>query len=250
MTLDEVLRIVAERVPYLQAATVVDDDDWIGCDTLVDDPAQLAAVVRATKAGFGTDDDAVAASLFTEAYAFRVAGAPVAAYALGLPVPEVGLGAVAIRIDKPRPSAVAYLEPTVRDADAAGLVDALVDAHLRPFVRSVHEQFRVGERNLWGNVAAACAVAFRAVESSGVERSSVRDRAQVFFEAGGAAFAGLGRFGTVERDGREGWYWDRTSCCLWFRTTGSELCDNCSLIDPAELYERRVAELEGASPGA
>jgi iron complex transport system ATP-binding protein len=247
MTIGDVLAAVASRVPYLRASTTFDGLDWIGCDVLVAQPRALVDVVRGTKAGFGTDDDMVAASLFTEAYAFRVAGSVLAAYALDLPVPDVAPDAMAVRIDQPRPSAVAYLNPKTSEPDALALASVLIGGHLGPFVDSVHGQFRVGERNLWGNVAAACAVAFRAVESSGADRVAVRDRATAFFAACGPSFDGLGDFTVVEHEGREGWYWDRTSCCLWFRTTGSRLCDNCSLIDRAELHERRAQELGGAA---
>jgi ferric iron reductase protein FhuF len=246
VTLDEVLRTVAERVPYLAASTVIEGDDWIGCDTLVTDPAALTKVVRASARGFGTDDEVVAASLFTESYAFRVAGTALVAFALDLPVPDLAPTSVAVRIDKPRPSAVAYLDPLGRGLDADALAGALIAVHLGPFVAVMHEAFRVGERNLWGNVAAACAVAFRAVHASAVGsdgRERIRARAEAFFDACAPDFDGLGAFTAVQHAGRQGWYWDRASCCLWFRTTGSELCDNCSLIDPSELYERRVAEL-------
>jgi iron complex transport system ATP-binding protein len=247
MTAGDVLLAVAARVPYLVASTSVDGPDWIGCDVLVAQPRTLVDVVRGTKAGFGTDDDMVAASLFTEAYAFRVAAVVLAAYALGLPVPDVAPGSVAVRIDKPRPSAAAYLNPETSEPDARALASVLLGAHLGPFVDSVHGQFRVGDRNLWGNVAAACAVVFRAIESSGADRAAVRDRASAFLAACEPSFDGLGNFTIVEHEGREGWYWDRTSCCLWFRTTGSRLCDNCSLIDRAELHERRVQELGRAT---
>jgi len=241
-SIDDVLRIVAARVAYLAASTSVEGPDWVGCDVLVGDPVRLGAVVRGTAAGFGTDDEAVAASLFTEAYAFRVAAVALAAYALGLPVPDIAPASVAVRIDKPRPSAAAYLNPDTCEPDAHALAAALIGAHLRPFVDSVHRQFRVGERNLWGNVAAACAVVFRAIESSGVDRAVVRRRATVFFAACAPSFDGLGNFSVVEHAGGEGWYWNRTSCCLWFRTTDGQLCDNCSLIEPAALHERRRAD--------
>ena len=240
----DVLRAVADHVPYLAAATVTAGDKWVGCAALLADPGLLVDVVRDTKSGFGTSDDAVAASLFVEAYAFRVGGAPLVAYALDLPVPDPAPTAVSVRIDKPRPSAVAYLGADLARLDAEALAHELVETHLRPFVDSVHRYFALGERNLLGNVAAACAVAFRACESSaGVDRARVRDRAGEFFDSCHAHFDGLGGFTVVTHAGREGWYWDRTSCCLWFRTSGSQLCDNCSLIDPAELRERRVAEL-------
>ncbi len=247
ITIDEVLRIVAEHVPYLRAYREGAGGDWIACAALVGRPTELVDVVRNTKIGFGTDDDMVAASLFTEAYAFRVGATALAAYALDLPVPDVALDATAVRVDQPRPSAVAYLHARVRVLDAAMLASELIDRHMRPFVEVVHEQFPVGERLLWGDVAAAFAVAFRAVESSGADHVRVRERAEAFFAACSAVFDGLGNFTVVEDDRRTGWYWDRTSCCLWFRTTGSQLCDNCSLIERSELYARRVRELDANS---
>lgn len=243
MTLDEVLAAVAGHVSYLRASTATEGPDWQPCAPLVSDPDTLARVVANTKTGFATDDDAVAASLFTQAYAFRVAGVALAAHALDLPVPNVDPAVTAVRLDKPRPSAVAYLDPHVTASDAPALVAALVEGHFAPFVAHVHGAFRVGERLLWGNVAASCAAAFRAVESSGVPREPVRERAGAFVAAAQPWFVGLGDFTVVEHADRDGWYWDRGSCCLWFRTTNGGLCDNCSLIDASELHERRIREL-------
>jgi ferric iron reductase protein FhuF len=250
-TVSEVAAEVSRCVSYLRASTEITGDDWVRCDAIVGDRDVLTRVVEETREGFRTDDTAVAASLFAQAYAFRVAGVALAAYGLGLPVPDVAPAGTAVRLDKPRPSAVAYLRPGVSEVDAVALVAALVDGHLRPFVDAVHGAFRVGERLLWGNVASSCATAFRALESgAGVaDPQAVRTRAVAFVDAAEDVFAGLGRFTTVAVDGREGWYWDRTNCCLWYRTSGGSLCDNCSLLDRDELHERRMAELtEAASP--
>jgi cobalamin transport system ATP-binding protein len=248
MTLDDVLAVVAGRVSYLRASVSTDGDNWRSCATLISNRGVLVDVVTDAMSGFGTDDEAVAASLFTQAYAFRVAGVALAAYALDLPVPDVAPDVTAVRVDKPRPSAVAYLNPAVRRRDAATLADELIGGHLGGLVDAVHEAFRVGERLLWGNVAASCAVAFRAVEGSVGEGSGgevvvVRQRAQSFFAAAHRWFEGLGAFTVVEHAGREGWYWDRTSCCLWFRTKSEQLCDNCSLTAESELRESRLREL-------
>jgi ferric iron reductase protein FhuF len=248
VTLEEVLQAVAARVPYLDATTTPAADGWVSCAALVDDAPTLTALVRATKAGFGTDDDAVAASLFAEAYAFRAGGAALAAYALGLAVPATEPAYVAVRVDKPRPTAAAYLSPQLGPPDARALARSFVGSHMRALVTSLRDQFTIGERLLWGNVAAACAVVFRAVESSGVDREPVRERAVAFVDACAPWFADLGRFNVVRDGGREGWYWDRTNCCLWFRTTSGSYCDNCSLVDPDELHRRRVREL-GDGPG-
>ena len=243
MTLEQVLAAVAQQVSYLRGSVTADGEDWLGCGVLVSDPAVLAEVVRATRAGFATDDDAVAASLFTQAYAFRVAGVVLAAYALDLPVPDVAPDVTAVRLDKPRPSAGAYLSPQLHRLEADALAIELLDDHLRRFVDAIHGAFRVGERLLWGNVASSCATAFRAVESSDADSARVRDRAEEFFAAAHQWFDGLGGFTVLRHADQEGWYWDRTSCCLWFRTTNGQLCDNCSLIDAAELHQRRLDEL-------
>ena len=225
MVRDEVFRAVAERVPFLSVSAVGEGDDWIRGDELIADPAP---VVRDTMPGFETDDEAVAASLFTESYAFRVAGVALAAYALDLPVPDLAPEAVAVKIDKPRPTAVAYLTTDVHRTDAHQLANDLVGAHFQPLVAAVHNTFAVGERLLWGNVAAACAVAFRAVESSGVDSDRVREHATEFMDACFEWFVDAGNF-TDELAGHQGWFWDRTSCCLWFRTKNGQYCDNCSV---------------------
>jgi ferric iron reductase protein FhuF len=250
VTVDDVLAAVAARVAYLRASTapggadwVSDDADWVSCEALAGDPTKLTDVVTAAAPGFGTDELAVSASLFAQAYAFRVAGVPLAAYALGLPVPDAAPATTWVRTDKPRPSAVAYTAPDARPLDARDLVRALLVEHLAPFVEQVHASFTIGARLLWGNVASSCAVAFRAVESSGADAAAVRRRAEAFVDAAAPWFDGLGGFGTLAVDGREGWFWDRTNCCLWYRASGGALCDNCSLHSPEELEARRRREL-------
>jgi ferric iron reductase protein FhuF len=247
VTLDDVLREVEARVPYLRASTTwSNDDDWLRCDAIVENEHTLTDVVRAAMQGLATDDLAVAASLFTQAYAFRAAGAALAAYALDLPVPDVALDATAVRVDKPRPTAVAYLRPTLEYREPEALAHDLVGGHLAPFVDVVHCRFRVGERLLWGNVASSCAAALRAVEGAVSTKTDVRERAHLFITASADWFAGLGTFTVVQSEGREGWYWDRTNCCLWYQTAGARVCDNCSLLSDAERHRRRLDELTGA----
>jgi len=247
MTVADTLTAVAAVVPYLRASTTTDGDDWYSCEALVTDAEVLSGAITRAMPGFGTTDPAVSASLFTQAYAFRVAGVALAAYALGRPVPDVAPNVTAVRIDKPRPSQVAHLAPDAQTMTASELSARLVGGHLEPFVTAVHAQYRVGERLLHGNVASSCAVAFRAVEGASVEqRADVRARAEAFF-AVTPAFDGLGAFTTVRAGDRDGWYWDRTSCCLWFRTPAEQYCDNCSLVSSQELTERRIRELQEAA---
>jgi hypothetical protein len=62
------------------------------------------------------------------------------------------------------------------------------------------------------------------------------------------SFVGLGAFSVARAGDREGWYWDRTNCCLWFRTGAEEYCDNCSLLDPGTRSAQRMRELAEAAP--
>jgi len=247
MTVADTLAAVAAVVPYLRASTTTEGDDWYSCEELVTDAGVLSDVITRAMPGFGTTDPAVAASLFTQAYAFRVAGVALAAYVLDLPVPSAAPEATAVRIDKPRPSQVAHLAPEAQTMGAAELSEHLVAGHLEPFVAAVYGQYVVGQRLLRGNVASSCAVAFRAVEGASADhRDEIRARAEAFV-ASTPSFDGLGSFTIVNAADREGWFWDRTSCCLWFRTPAEHYCDNCSLVPAEELLAQRLGELAEAA---
>ncbi len=240
---------VAARVSYIRAGTVpLDEDDWISCADLRDDPHLLGDLIRTTGVGRGTDDQAVAASLFLQGYAFRVPSVALAAFALGLPSPNVSAELTAFRVTRHRPAEVAYLSPSVSD----DLVDAWHD-HLAGLIAIIRTIVKVGERLLWGNAAASAAVAFRAVDGAlqGVdEKARVRAQAAEFFAAS-PHLAGLGAFEIVTVGNQSGWFWTRTSCCLWYQVAPSEaagtppMCDDCSLISKDDLHAARVRQLEG-----
>ncbi len=242
-----VLARVESVVSYLRASTAAPaDDGWIGCADLLADADLLTRLVTDTGAGRHAPDAQVAASLFAQGYAFRVAGVALAAYALGLPVPSTRPEDTAIRIARHRPAALAITAGALTANEPAAVVEQVIDDHLDPFVAAVHEVVTIGERLLWGNVATSCAVAFRAVEGE-THDPAVRRRAEAWFAAAGPRLAGLGGFHLLEHAGRQGWYWDRTNCCLWYRTADGRFCDDCSLEPAAERDARRRRELEEAA---
>jgi ferric iron reductase protein FhuF len=211
--LQAILDAVEARVDYLRSSTEAPAaDGWLPCASLRGE--HLAELIRSTAEGRGTDDPQVAASLFAQGYAFRLPSVALGAYALGLDVPSVAPGSTAIKLGRHRPAAVAYLDPEPRPAD--GLVEELFAGHLAPFVEAVRGCFTVGARLLWGNVAASCATAFRAVDAD-------RDRADRFFAEAGPWLDGLGSFVG------DSWTWERTNCCLWYQTESGFMCDDCSL---------------------
>jgi iron complex transport system ATP-binding protein len=235
---------VAAVVPYLRAECgAPDGGEWLSCADLCSDHAFLRHTIMSTGGGRGTDDGTVAASLFAQAYAFRVAGVALAAYVLERRVPDVGAEQLAVGMARSRPSAVAFLRPRRAGLAAdpapcdvpldnerellAWFVRQLVGAHLRPFVDTVREVVDVGERLLWGNAAASCAVALRAVEGAVADPLPVRADAEAFFAAV-PEFEGLGGFVVLEQGERQGWFYERTSCCLYYRSQAGITCDDCS----------------------
>lgn len=250
---------VQARVPYLGCATGAPEaEGWLRCSTVIDDPARLRREILATAIGRGTDDDQVAASLFVQSYAFRVPSIAVAAFALGLDVPTADPGQLAFRLDQARPAQLAVLSPWCRPVGADALAAELFDGHLGPLVAAVRAGITVGERLLWGNVASSLAVVFRAVHDDGHRLDpAVRDRATEFYAAAAPWIAGLGHWSlrSTSNPARSsapslearaeavGWHWNRTSCCLWYRTEGGFYCDDCSLHDQAELAARRRDQL-------
>ena len=246
--LDDIVRAVQGRVSYLRCSTAAPSEDgWIRCADLLADPQRLRSEIDSTAAGRGTDDPQVAASLYAQSYAFRVPSIAVAAFALGLPIPSTDPMVTAVRLGRHRPAEVAILDPSCRTMETAAFVDELLEGHLAPFVAAVRAQTRVGERLLWGNVAASLATIFRAVDTGPRGDAAVRARAAEFEDASSKRLSGLGGYSTIDAPGAVGWYWTRTNCCLWYQTESGFYCDDCSLRDPAELSAKRLADLVEAT---
>ncbi len=247
--LTDVVAQIQARVAYLRCSSVASaEDGWIGSSQLIGDPIRMRAEIDATADGRGTDDAQVAASLFTQAYAFRMPSIAVAAFALGLPVPTTAPAATAIRIGRHRPAELAILDPMCRQLGAADLAAELFEGHLVPFVETARDATRIGQRLLWGNVAASLATIFRAVDIAPLGDPSVRARADEFQAAAAPWLDGLGEFSTIETPDAVGWYWTRTSCCLWYQTTSAFYCDDCSLNDAVAQHAKRLVELTGSTP--
>lgn len=247
---------VRGRVAYLNGTRLVHDahggwraedgsQDWISLSLLGRDPDFVEAQIRATGAARGAPTPAVAASLFVQALAFRAPSLAVAAWALGLPSPTVDPSRVAVRITRNRPGALGIMGDELIDHDAASLAAAVMDGLLAPVIRSVRSRIVVAERLLWSDVAASIAAILRAVEGTGPHGDpEVRRRGQELFSID-ARLASTGTWETIELPAATGWYWNRSACCLWYRTTesGGRFCDDCSLVDGDERSERRRREL-------
>ena len=266
-SLTRTLDRVGAQVSYLKAdigpvectrrgpdVRAVEDGMWLSCQDLVYDGAWLRQVIDGTAHAIGTDDPVVAASIFVQGYAYRIATLAVACLTVDGVVPGSEPGAMAVGLGRGRVSKVAYLEPTVFDlldghppsealsrpsvADRALtlVLEQVVELHLGPLIALTRQQVRIGERLLWGNVAASASTAFRTME--GCLGRWVTPLGQRFFELAPPELQGLGSFFSTESNGKRGWYWERTNCCLFYQIAGHAKCADCSLT-PAE--ERRAA---------
>jgi hypothetical protein len=219
---------------------------WIACDALTADPPWLGRIIRDSGSGLGTQDPVVAASLFVQGYSYRVLTMAVAcATAAGI-VPDASAPRMAIGLERHWPSRVAYRDPAVLVSDVGEnadvmlrfLVDRAVDRHLAPLIAAVRSGLGVGvgERLLWGDVAASAATAFRTM--AGVLGTWVEPLGEQFFAMAPPPLRGLGAFCVIEEGGRRGWFWERSSCCLFDRVPAMVRCADCSLTPAAE--RRRV----------
>lgn len=248
-----VLEAVRSRVSYLRASDgVPDESGWVSCATF--GPSDVASVLDDAEATRPGVDRLVVASLLAQSYAFRVGAVSLAAYAVGLPWPSPAAADTSVRLAGGRAVGVAYRQADMGAADdPGGLAQALIDGHLAGFARRLRSIERIGARLVWGNVAASCAAAFRAVEGAArdrhdeAERQAIRERATALFGVN-PLLQRSGRFEIVTLGGADGWYWNRTSCCLWFRVPGASPCDDCSLTAREDLSRARHAELLEACP--
>jgi ferric iron reductase protein FhuF len=259
---------VREAIPYLRAevgprptlasgSTPV-EEAWLASSDLVNDPAWLASVVTSTAPRLGTSSQTVATSLFVQNYAYRVITLAVASATVDGVVPDSHHERLAVSIKAGRPSSIAYLDPRVMvmgdspeialsdpvtgSRVISELVEGAITGHLTALVTSAHESVRIGERLLWGNVAASCATAFRTME--GLLGPWVQGVGTRFMASVPATMNDLGSFWLVEEGDSHGWFWERTNCCLYDRLAGVR-CADCSKT-PAQ--DRRAAYRRSLNP--
>ena len=62
------------------------------------------------------------------------------------------------------PPSEALSRPSVADRALTLVLEQVVELHLGPLIALTRQQVRIGERLLWGNVAASASTAFRTME--------------------------------------------------------------------------------------
>jgi ferric iron reductase protein FhuF len=272
--LAQALAAVGDRLSYLRAdlgpvdvarpGSGIDDiadGMWLSCHDLITDAEWLGRVIEGTGRAIGTEDQMVAGSIFVQGYAYRLLALAVACLTVGGMVPDSAPEAMAIGLGRGRASKVAYVEPalfdvsenegagaalsdpTIADRGLVLILERVIEGHLRPLIATTRGQVRIGERLLWGNVAASASTAFRTME--GCLGPSVIPLGHRFFELAPPELRGLGSFLLLHVGERRGWFWERTNCCLFYQIEGHAKCADCSLIPAAERRAAYEDSLKG-----
>ncbi|SPL98694.1 unnamed protein product [[Actinomadura] parvosata subsp. kistnae] len=222
-------------------------EDWIGCDRLLDPWSdELGQVLDAERRASGQVSDHATALTVMAVYAGTVTASAILAWALDGKVIDMRPGNVAIRLSPHHGfEAVGLREPTVTDAPAETLVSWILDEHLLPLARAMRVRTRAGLRQLYGGVAHGCAAAFCIASRRGGDVDQLERAYETFLAA---APGNLERLGTVIRlkeDTREGLFYLRNTCCLYYTSAEKVKCSSCcldSVEDRVKNYRRVLAE--------
>ncbi|MEA2828817.1 MAG: adenosylcobyric acid synthase [Actinomycetota bacterium] len=217
------LEAVTDLVPHLRwRVGAPGAGDLVGAD-LAADPDRLAAEVAATAAGRGSDDPQVLASLWWQAYAYRVAGTTLAAWVVAGGAPDPSAPGTGVGLARSRPSSLLVDPDAELVHDLDDLVKRLFAGHLDPLMAALRARHSAGRRLLHGNAAAGVASALGAVATA--------EGAPPLRERVDAATAAIARADEADLGRWTGWDYRRTTCCLWWKTSAADgkLCEDCSL---------------------
>lgn len=223
MDADDALAELAALVSFLRARIGGLEDGELSSETLATDAAALTASVDASRAAWDVEDHAVLASLWWQAYAYRVGGTTLACWLLNGTAPDPAIGGAAVGIARHRPSAVVYGPGAEPITDLDVLVDRLFSGHLDRIASALRGSYRLGEQLVWGNAGAGVASAMLAL--AGADGApDVRDRIPGVLDALPHDIASLGHW----RDGEH----IRATCCLWYKTPTAKggYCADCPFV--------------------
>jgi len=209
-------------------------DDWIACERLLDpDSPELAAVLEAERVASGQVSAHATALTVMAVYAGTVTSAAMLAWALEDVVIDMRAVNVAVRLSEHHGfEAYGLREATVvAGAPLDLLVEQVVHDHLVPLVEAMHLKTRAGRRQLMGGAAHGCAAAFCLASRMGQDVDLLEERYNTFLAATDVGFEKLGRVIRLREGDREGLFYLRNTCCLYYTSAEQTKCSSCCL-DP------------------
>ncbi|GAT71011.1 Fe-S oxidoreductase [Planomonospora sphaerica] len=229
-------------------------EDWIAADRLADPASEeLTRVLEAERTASGQVSAHATALTVMAVYAGTVTAPALLAWALYDQVLDVRPGNVALRLDdhhgfgtvalrRPR---LAETSPMTADERLALLVGQVLDEHLFPLAEALRVRSRAGRRQLYGGIAQGCAAAFGAASRTpGADVDLLHRSYDAFLAACPPELGGLGELVRLSEGGREGLFYLRRTCCLFYTAVHGEKCASCcldSVEDRVRAYRRVLA---------
>jgi ferric iron reductase protein FhuF len=242
----------------------------MGAARTLEDRRVLLRMVQDFGRTAGTDERAVAASLLCQAWAVSVTRAGMAHLVGARRMPDLSAGNTVIVVDDDgRPAGASPLTPRfaalatdraaatdrwaeiVADDDAlfAWTRACLFDGHLAALVDALHDLVPIGQRLLWGNVAAATAGAFARLSASAPasgDADRLMEEAHRLLDAPGSPTEGLVELFPVPHGGGARLFVRRQTCCLRYRLPDAPpTCLSCRLVPEPERRRRIALRLAG-----
>ena len=218
--------------------------DWIACERLLEpESSELARVLEAERVASGQVSDHATALTVMAVYAGTVTVSALLAWALDEGVLDVRPANVAIRLSEHHGfESVGLRETRLVDASIETLVSWVLDEHLLPLADALHVRTRAGRRQLLGGIAQGCSAGFTIASRRGDADRFERAWEQ-FVEAADCGLEGVGRVVRLQEGEREGLFYLRDTCCLYYTSAEAELCASCCLTPVDERLEAYRAVL-------
>lgn len=231
---------------HLGLRTVRASGDWIAIATLVADGQQLQAKLQRIGGEIGSSRRDVQASIFLEAYAWRLvlplAGALVAEQRVPTPtLHDVALRAAAARpgelllspgrfraLAHDRAAAHPDATPVRTQAALAEAFTSTVISHFGPMVLALNRRCGRSTRALWRTIADRTATALLYAGLACEDRPGGEQLAHQIL-GGGAPLTVTPAYTTILVEDRPARVHLRRGCCLWWRTAAAAYCATCPL---------------------
>lgn len=227
-------------------------DEWIPCETLHDPGSpELTAVLEAERVASGQVSDHATALTVMAVYSGTVTSAAMLAWATADVVIDVRATNVAVRLgDDHGFDGYGLREPTVvAGAPVDLLVEQVLHQHLLPLAEAMRNRTRAGRRQILGGAAHGCAAAFCLASRMGQNVDLLEERYETFLAASDLGFERLGRVVRLSVNGRDGLFYLRNTCCLYYTSAHGSKCSSCCLDPESErIGNYRAVLREGLVP--
>lgn len=227
-------------------------DDWIACERLHDPSSpELAAVLEAERVASGQVSEHATALTVMAVYAGTVTSAAMLGWALEDVVIDMRASNVAVRLSDHHGFEGYGLRETtaVRGAPVRLLVEQVVHQHLVPLVEALQDRTRAGHRQLMGGAAHGCAAAFCLASRMGQDIDLLEERYHTFLAATDVGFEKVGRVIRLRDGNREGLFYLRSTCCLYYTSAEQSKCSSCCLDSVEDrIANYRTVLREGVQP--